>query len=142
MGVVEVRGSEELRSRGALRASAVLHVLSGAGAAAVIPWVLVPMAREQQIQTGPFGIRALAGGPFERLDIEAMVRLGWVYVGLSLVEVLAGILLWQRRRAGAWLSVGATPPLVVFWVGFALPIPPLLATLRLSLLWAGRRALR
>jgi hypothetical protein len=84
----------------------------------------------------------LAGGPFEQLGIDWMVGLGWAYVGLSVLEVIAGILLWQGRRSGAWLSVGLIPPLTVFWVGFALPLPPLVAAVRLWLLWAGRRALR
>jgi hypothetical protein len=100
------------------------------------------MAREREIQIGPLGIRSLADGPFEHLGIDWMVGLGWGYVGLSVLEVLAGILLWQRRRGGASLSVGLVPPALVFWVGFALPFPPLVAAIRLWLLWAGRRALR
>jgi hypothetical protein len=100
------------------------------------------MAREREIQIGPLGIRSLAGGPFEHLGIDWMVGLGWGYVGLSVLEVLAGILLWQRRRGGASLSVGLVPPALAFWVGFALPFPPLVAAIRLWLLWAGRRALR
>jgi hypothetical protein len=128
-------------SRRALRASAVVHWVSGVGTVAVLPVELTAMARERQIQTGPFGLPALSG-PFEQLGIDWMVGLGWAYVGLGVLEVLAGILLWQRRRGGAWLSVGLTPPLIVFWVGFALPLPPLVAALRLWLLWAGRRALR
>jgi hypothetical protein len=141
-GIIDLGGSQRLKFRGVLRASAVVHGVTGVGTALVIPGVLVGMARERQIQTGPFGIRSLAGGPFEQLGIDWMVELGWAYVGLSVLEVLAGILLWQRRRSGAWLSVGLTPPLIVFWVGFALPLPPLVAALRLWLLWAGRRALR
>jgi len=83
----------------------------------------------------------LAGGPFEQLGIDWMVGLGWGYVGLSVLEVLAGILLWKRRRGGASLSVGLILPALVFWVGFALPFPPLVAAIRrLWLLWAGRRA--
>jgi hypothetical protein len=114
-------GSQQSKSLRALRASAVVHWISGVSSAVVIPWTLVTMARERQIQTGPFGIRSLAGGPFEQLGIDWMVGLGWVYVGLSVLEVLAGVLLWQRRRGGAWLGVGLILPLTVFWVGFALP---------------------
>lgn len=98
------------------------------------------MAREGQ-PVNVMGLPALSG-PFERVGIDWMVRLGWVYVGLSVLEVLAGILVWQRRRAGAWLSVALIPPAIVFWVGFALPGPPLVAALRLTALWAGRQALR
>jgi len=134
--------SQAFRFRRALRASAVVHWVTGVGTAVVFPLTLVAMAREREIQTGPFGIRSLAGGPFEQLGTDWMVGLGWAYVGLSVLEFLAGILLWQRRRSGAHLSVGLTPALFVFWVGFALPLPPLVAALRLTLLWVGRRALR
>jgi hypothetical protein len=135
-----VGGSQRLRSHRALRASALLHWVSGVGTAVVLPLELVAMAREGQ-PVNMMGLPALSG-PFERLGIDRMVGLGWAYVGLSVVEVLAGILVWRRRRGGAWLSVALIPAAIVFWVGFALPLPPLVATLRLALLWAGRRALR
>lgn len=125
----------------AIRASAVVHWVAGVGTAVVFTLELANLAREREIGTGIFGFPALSG-PFERLGIERMLELGWAYVGLSLLEILAGILVWQRRRGGAWLSVGLIPPALVFWVGFALPFPPLVAAIRLWLLWAGRRALR
>jgi hypothetical protein len=134
-------GSQRFTPSRALFASAVLHGVAGVGTVVVLPLELAAMAREREIQTGPFGLPALSG-PFERLGIDWMVGLGWAYVGLSTLEVLAGILLWRRRRDGAWLSVGLIPAAVVFWVGFALPLPPLVAALRLGLLWAGRRAIR
>jgi hypothetical protein len=133
-------GSQETRYLRTLRASALLHGLSGIGTAVVISWELLAMAREGQT-VNMMGLPALSG-PIERLGIDRMIRLGWVYVGLSMMEVLAGILLWQRRRGAAWLSVALLPAAAVFWVGFALPGPPLVAALRLRLLWVGRRALR
>lgn len=36
--------------------------------------------------------------PFERLRIDPMVGLGWAYVGLSVLDVLAGILTKLRTR--------------------------------------------
>jgi len=140
--MIRLGRSQRSSASRALRAAAVVHWVAGVGTAVVIPSVLVAMAREREIQIGPLGIRSLAGGPFEQLGIDWMVGLGWGYVGLSVLEVLAGILLWQRRRGGASLSVGLVPPALVFWVGFALPFPPLVAAIRLWLLWAGRRALR
>jgi hypothetical protein len=133
-------GSERFRSHGALCASALLHWVSGIGTAVVLPLELVAMAREGQ-PVNVMGLPALSG-PFERLGLDWMVGLGWAYVGLSVLEVLAGILVWRRRRAGALLSVAQVPPAIVFWVGFELPLPPLVAALRLALLWAGREALR
>jgi hypothetical protein len=118
----------------------MVHWIAGVGIAVVLPWELVAMAREGH-PVNVFGLPALSG-PFERLGIDWVVGLGWGYVGLSLLEVLVGILVWRRRRVGAWLSVVLTAPAIVFWAGFALPLPPLVAALRLALLWAGRRALR
>jgi len=139
-GIIDLSESQAFRSRRALRASALVHWVSGVGTVVVLPLELAAMARERQIQS-VMGLPALSG-PFERLGIDRMVGLGWAYVGLSVVEVLAGILLWQRRRGGAWLSVALIAPSIVLWVGFALPLPPLVAALRLTLLWAGRRAIR
>ena len=41
-------------------------------------------------------------------------------------EVVAGILLWKRRRAGLWLSLALLPLEAAYWIGFALPFGPLL----------------
>jgi hypothetical protein len=133
-------GSQETRYLRALRASALLHGLTGIATAVVISWELVAMARQGHT-VNLMGLPALSG-PFERLGIERVVRLGWVFVGLSSLEVLAGMLLWQRRRSGAWLSMSLLPAAAVFWVGFALPGPPLVAILRIQQLWVGRQALR
>jgi hypothetical protein len=133
--------SQRFSSVRSLRASAVVHWIAGVSTAVVFALELANLAREREIGTGIFGLPALSG-PFERLGVERMLELGWAYVGLSLLEVIAGILLWKRRRGGAWLSLALIPPSMVFWVGFALPGPPPVAALRLALLWAGRRTLR
>jgi len=41
--------------------------------------------------------------------------------------VTRGWLLWGGHRLGAMLALGALPVGAVFWWGFALPIPPILA---------------
>jgi hypothetical protein len=134
-------GPARQRAYRSLRASAVVHWVAGVSTAAVFSLELSAIARERRIGTGIFGLPGLSG-PFERLGIDRMLQLGWLYVGLSLLEVVAGILIWQRRRSGAVLTLALIPPGMVFWVGFALPGPPLVAALRLALLWSGRRALR
>ena len=52
---------------------------------------------------------------------------------LGLVQVWAGWLLWNGERSGALLQFGLLPVEAVFWYGFALPIPPILALVRVVL---------
>jgi hypothetical protein len=134
-------GPDLQRAYRSLRASAVVHWVAGASTAAVFSLELSAVAQERRVGTGIFGLPGLSG-PFERLGVDRMLQLGWLYVGLSLLEVVAGILIWRLRRRGAVLSVALIPPAMALWVGFALPGPPLVAALRLALLWSGRRALR
>jgi hypothetical protein len=61
-------------------------------------------------------------------------------VGLGIVQVGAGWLLWNGERAGGLLQFGLLPIEALFWYGFALPIPPFLAIARVVLVilaWSG-----
>jgi uncharacterized protein YndB with AHSA1/START domain len=51
-------------------------------------------------------------GPFERLGPERFIALDWALVVVCVLDVLAGIWLWQGRRRGAQLGM-ATAPLAV-----------------------------
>ena len=50
--------------------------------------------------------------------------------------------MWRGRRAGAVLAVALIPIEAVFWYGYALPIPPALALLRVGLTAAAWPRLR
>ena len=67
-------------------------------------------------------------------------------LGAFLVVLLAvsraGRLLWRGRRAGAVLAVATIPLEALFWYGFALPFPPLLALIRVALVIAAWPQLR
>ncbi|MEV6239387.1 hypothetical protein [Lentzea sp. NPDC051838] len=41
-------------------------------------------------------------------------------------EVIAGTLLWRGRRSGKRLALALLPFEVAYWIGFALPVGPLL----------------
>jgi hypothetical protein len=41
-------------------------------------------------------------------------------------EMVAGWLLWQRRRPGVVLAYALLPFELIFWIGFALPFGPIL----------------
>jgi hypothetical protein len=76
------------------------------------------------------GFPAYGEGPFERVGIKTSVPLLSAFVGVCAAECVAGALLWRGRRSGAVLSLTLLPVESVFWLGFALPIPPLFAAVR------------
>jgi hypothetical protein len=50
------------------------------------------------------------------------------------LEGVAGWLLWNGEKSGAFLALALLPFGAVYWWGFALPIPPLLAIVRTILI--------
>jgi hypothetical protein len=52
------------------------------------------------------------------------------------------VLLWRGRRGGAILTFALIPVEAIFWWGFALPFPPLLAAARVGLAAIAWRRLR
>ncbi|MDP9282559.1 MAG: hypothetical protein M3P38_10740 [Chloroflexota bacterium] len=51
-------------------------------------------------------------------------------------------MLWNGESLGALITLALLPIEVVFWAGFAVPFPPLIAIARLGLLAAGSSALK
>ena len=45
-------------------------------------------------------------------------------------EVVVGVLLWSGATAAPWLALALLPVELVFWIGFALPVGPLLGLAR------------
>ena len=84
------------------------------------------------------------GGPWwDAMTINEFVASLGAFVAVNAVVAAGGILLWTGRRAGAWLSLAPLPLEVAFWIGYALPFPPLIALLRVALVvvaWRGLRA--
>ena len=83
------------------------------------------------------------GGPWwDAMTINEFVASLGAFVAVNAVVAAGGILLWTGRRAGAWLSLAPLPLEVAFWIGYALPFPPLIALLRVALVVAAWRGLR
>ena len=126
----------------AVRVAAVLLWIGAAGFGlpgfAIARHVLVH--RELPMIFGLF--RAYGGGFFERFSPETFVILIGLFFGLSAVEAFAGWLLWSGSSAGGLLTLLLLPLEVVFWMGFALPFPPIGAVARLGLLAIGWGSLR
>ena len=88
-----------------------------------------------------FGFRSLSG-PFEQFGQEAFTALGWAFVAVCTLDVLAGIWLWQRKRRGAKLGLATTPFAFTLAIGFALPFLLLVVPVRIGLVLADWRSLR
>lgn len=88
------------------------------------------------------GYPSYGGGGFERAGIATTVPLLLAFLVVLIAEIPAGWMLWQGQRSGALLSLVLLLPGAVFWWGFDLPIPPLLAVMRvvaIALAWASLR---
>lgn len=89
------------------------------------------------------GYPSYGGGAFERAGIGTSVPLLLLFLLVLIVEVPAGVLLWQGERSGAVLALILLVPEAIFWWGFDLPFPPILAVARIlviALAWEGLRA--
>ncbi len=86
------------------------------------------------------GFPAYGGGPFERHGLQTTVALLSGFLLVCLLEAAAGWLLWSGLRSGALLALFLLLPGGLYWWGFALPYPPILALLRTVLIilsWPG-----
>lgn len=89
------------------------------------------------------GYPSYGGGAFERAGIATSVPLLLVFLLVLIAELPAGWLLWQGQRSGAVLALILLVPGAIFWWGFDLPFPPILAVARvvvIALAWEGLRA--
>lgn len=120
---------------------AALLLIAEAGFGLAMPGTLAHLARTGELPMTPFGFRAFSG-PFEQTGTQGFTALGWGLVLVSTLDVVAGILLWQRRRWGARLGVAMTPFAFTLGIGFALPFLLLMVPIRLALVFANWRDLR
>jgi hypothetical protein len=63
-----------------------------------------------------------------------------LFLLVCVAEVVAGWLLWRRRRGGGVLALALMPLELAFWVGFALPLGPPAGLARIALILLGWRS--
>lgn len=126
----------------AARAYAVLTWVYAAGFGAPAVPVAIYLVRRGSLPW--FGdLFPMYGGPWwDAMTINEFVASLGAFVAVNAVVAAGGILLWTGRRAGAWLSLAPLPLEVAFWIGYALPFPPLIALLRVALVVVAWRGLR
>jgi len=125
-----------------LQASAVLMWLVAAGFGLPAPFVAAYYLRERALPRFMDLFPMYGGGLFDRVSPEAFAVLLGLFAALCALEAYAAWLLWNGAQVGALLTLALLPVEIVFWAGFAVPFPPLIAVARLGLLAAGWSALR
>ena len=88
------------------------------------------------------GFPAYGRGPFERHGISTTVPLLVGFLLVCILECVAGWMLWSGNRAGAILAMALLPFGAIYWWGFALPIPWIIAVVRTVLIALSWRSLR
>lgn len=115
------------------RGLALIYTVPGIGWVVATLAVLLYHQERGELPMSPFGWRLL-GGPYPEIGTDRLTPLGWalawLLIGVSIVDVLIGRLLWQGRRRGAVLALVMAP--VSFALGwlFALPYLIVMAPLR------------
>ena len=104
----------------------------------VIPTLLYAFTYQTLPRFG--GIR-LMGGPFERLGLDSLIVAGILYVIVSALKILAAYWLQNSRMDGAILELVLLGLSTIFWVGFALPLGPLVGISQIILLALAWRTL-
>ena len=89
------------------------------------------------------GLFEMYGGPWSnRLDDGHFVVALVGFAGVTAASAWAAWRVWRGSRRGALAGVALLPVEAVFWIGFALPIPWIVAAARVALLAAAWRRLR
>ena len=122
------------------RVASVLYVFLGLAFGLSVPWILVFFAENGYLPM-LFGFRSL-GGPFESLGRGAFVVAGWMLVAVSVLDVIAGVLLWRGRRSGALIGLVTDPIALALGWGFALPLLLIGVPVRALLAIAGLRRIQ
>jgi len=81
-----------------------------------------------------FGFPAYGGGGFERHGMATTIPLLIGFLVVCLAEGFAGWLLWNGQKAGGILAFTLLIPGAIYWWGFDLPYPPILALIRTILI--------
>ena len=87
------------------------------------------------------GYPAYGEGPFEQHGFATTPLLITAFLAVCLLEAVGASSLWGGHKFGAVLALAALPLGAIFWWGFALPYPPIMAVIRTVLLVLSWRTL-
>ena len=112
-----------------MRAAAALGWVAGLGFGLPCIYAIWYLADHGDVWTF-IGFPTYGSGPFEESGIETTVPLLVLFLLVCAAELVTGWLLWHRRRAGAVLALALLPVEFAFWIGFALPLGPVMGLAR------------
>jgi hypothetical protein len=123
--------------------------MNSSRAAAVVSWAYVggfgvstiPVGlyfREHGTLPSFFGLFDMMAGPWsQRQSADRFIASLGAFVVVTALVAYSGWLMWRGRRGGRPLNLALMPVEAVFWLGFALLIPWLLAAARATLIVAS-----
>ena len=112
-----------------IRSAAVLAWISGLGFGLPAVFGLRYFSQHHEVWTF-MGFPTYGGGPFERWGIPTSVILLAGFTVVCVAELVVGGLLWTGGSLGLWLSLALLPFELAYWIGFALPVGPILGGIR------------
>lgn len=83
------------------------------------------------------GFPTYGHGPFETNGIPTTVPLLLGFLIVCALEVGIGAYLWRPHRCAYWAALALLPIETVYWIGFALPVGPVLGAARTALIVAA-----
>lgn len=122
-----------------IRAAAVCSLVLGLGFGLPGAYAAWYYARHGEVWTF-FGFPTYGGGPFERWGLPTSVGLLLGFTAVCAAEVVVGVFLWRGATSAPGLALVLLPIELVFWIGFALPVGPVLGLARTALLVADLAA--
>jgi hypothetical protein len=84
------------------------------------------------------GFPTYGDGPFERAGIRTSVALLAGFLAICIAEITLAVLITRNARSAKTLSSWLLPIELTYWIGFALPVGPVLGLARIAL--AGQLA--
>jgi hypothetical protein len=85
------------------------------------------------------GFSTYGDGAFEDIGLETSVPLLLAFLLVCAAELALGWWLWTGRPGNRAFAALLLPVELVFWVGFALPLGPILGVVRTALVLVGGR---
>ena len=110
-------------------AAGTLSVLLGIGFGLPCLVGIIHLRRTGEMWTF-LGFPTYGDGPFQRLGIPTSTGLLVAFLGVCLVEVAVGVMIWSDAPGANLLSLVVLPFEFAFWIGFALPFGPPLGIAR------------
>ena len=131
----------KLGARAPSRAAACLAWITGLGFGSLGLYGTAYFARHGDVWYFK-GLPTYGDGPFESIGIPTTVGLLSGFLTVCTAELVTGVLLWKRSRAGLGLSLAILPLEATYWIGLALPFGPLLGAARTIAVLAAFRGPR